>query len=537
MNQIKSYLVLAIAIAVAIAGRAMPASAQVPGAAEPSADRSLRLTEVVARLPDLHLYFVSENSNGQAQTQQANEWNAVVGNKVLSHGTPTISDRLAVVFLVDVSRSLTGRFDLIRHALGKWINSLGPKDYAAVVTFGDKVKVAQYFSNDGDALERALPADVSDGTTKLYQGLIQAIDLARRQDRYLPLRRAVVVLTDGVDDQAGSAVLQEVYDKLSVDPVPIYAVGSWSRKHPVVTDAVGQKVVVNDALKQLADVARRSGGAYRRTEDLATVDRAFDELHEIVSDTYDVRFTCTECVPDGSATAVRLQLVQGTAMLGSQFVTITQVGREGLPSAQKATGRQNGHGDTISSKPLPTFFERLGDMLKQLIDLFGDAASLWILGGLSILVVSVTTYYVVILPKERERGNSPETPDSVEIGRNTRVKGMLIIPYGTNRDRWRLRLDAVGHSDIPSQEILFDQELSVGRRSNNDISISGDSQISGRHCSLSRQNGRIFVTDLESTNGTRVNGVPIKKTLHAETGSILGVGRTELRLTILPPEY
>ncbi len=41
------------------------------------------------------------------------------------------------------------------------------------------------------------------------------------------------------------------------------------------------------------------------------------------------------------------------------------------------------------------------------------------------------------------------------------------------------------------------------------IVIPGDDEISGRHCELIHENGRVYVCDLDSTNGTYVNGVPI----------------------------
>jgi hypothetical protein len=44
----------------------------------------------------------------------------------------------------------------------------------------------------------------------------------------------------------------------------------------------------------------------------------------------------------------------------------------------------------------------------------------------------------------------------------------------------------------------------------------------------------ILVTDCGSRNSTRVNGVPINGFMHAESDSILGVGRTELRMKLLP---
>jgi pSer/pThr/pTyr-binding forkhead associated (FHA) protein len=82
--------------------------------------------------------------------------------------------------------------------------------------------------------------------------------------------------------------------------------------------------------------------------------------------------------------------------------------------------------------------------------------------------------------------------------------------------------------------MVFERELTVGRSPESNFHISNDSQVSGSHCTLSPWEGRILVRDNGSRNGTRVNGVPVEGFIHAEPDSVLGVGRTELRMQLLP---
>jgi len=93
------------------------------------------------------------------------------------------------------------------------------------------------------------------------------------------------------------------------------------------------------------------------------------------------------------------------------------------------------------------------------------------------------------------------------------------------------------------KEIVLDKErTSIGRKPINDIQIDNLS-ISGQHAVITRILGDAFLEDLNSTNGTYVNGQPIKKhVLHnndvIELGkyrvkylvdaSTLGVSATEL---------
>ena len=54
-------------------------------------------------------------------------------------------------------------------------------------------------------------------------------------------------------------------------------------------------------------------------------------------------------------------------------------------------------------------------------------------------------------------------------------------------------------------------EMTVGRRETNDICIK-DSSLSGLHCTLIRtESGSYILRDNDSTNGTRINNIPIRE--------------------------
>ncbi len=57
---------------------------------------------------------------------------------------------------------------------------------------------------------------------------------------------------------------------------------------------------------------------------------------------------------------------------------------------------------------------------------------------------------------------------------------------------------------------LGDDEISIGRKSNNSLTI-GDDALSRRHCTVRRQTGSFVLRDLESRNGTFVNGLPVQE--------------------------
>lgn len=55
---------------------------------------------------------------------------------------------------------------------------------------------------------------------------------------------------------------------------------------------------------------------------------------------------------------------------------------------------------------------------------------------------------------------------------------------------------------------LLKKKLTVGRREENDI-VLRFSNVSGKHCELTLESGYWYVTDLQSSNGTKVQGLRV----------------------------
>ena len=74
--------------------------------------------------------------------------------------------------------------------------------------------------------------------------------------------------------------------------------------------------------------------------------------------------------------------------------------------------------------------------------------------------------------------------------------------------------------------ILEGEQLTVGRDATNEIVIN-DSEISRRHARLTFQGGKYVLEDLGSTNGTFVNGQPVRRVALTD-GTRVTLGRTTL---------
>lgn len=84
-----------------------------------------------------------------------------------------------------------------------------------------------------------------------------------------------------------------------------------------------------------------------------------------------------------------------------------------------------------------------------------------------------------------------------------------------------------------SKGLTFDlaDETTVGRGANCGIPLGDDSTVSQLHARFFRQNGKLFVEDLGSTNGTFVNRKQAKRAMPIRRGDRVQIGQTVLELT------
>jgi pSer/pThr/pTyr-binding forkhead associated (FHA) protein len=71
--------------------------------------------------------------------------------------------------------------------------------------------------------------------------------------------------------------------------------------------------------------------------------------------------------------------------------------------------------------------------------------------------------------------------------------------------------------------------LTIGRADDNDVALAGDEFASGHHARIESNREGVWVLDLNSTNGTFVNGARLDGRRRLRAGDVVQVGETELR--------
>ncbi|HTT78029.1 MAG TPA: FHA domain-containing protein [Candidatus Binataceae bacterium] len=124
--------------------------------------------------------------------------------------------------------------------------------------------------------------------------------------------------------------------------------------------------------------------------------------------------------------------------------------------------------------------------------------------------------------RQQRAASSAAGPPPAGPGHSARVPAGAPLPAaGGIREA---RLSTLNPTEpVPGEYALLKDEMSLGRGEDNDIVIPHAS-VSRVHARLARRNGAFELTDLNSTNGSYINGTPVNGTALVANGSEVRLG-------------
>lgn len=111
---------------------------------------------------------------------------------------------------------------------------------------------------------------------------------------------------------------------------------------------------------------------------------------------------------------------------------------------------------------------------------------------------------------------------SLEVETRTRSRGRLVVINSATTVDERLQ---------PGASFPLLPLTSVGRAPTNTIRLE-DAFTSGEHATITLRNGRWWLEDRGSSNGTQLNGYRIAETVILSTGDIVTIGQTDLKIEL-----
>jgi VWFA-related protein len=240
---------------------------------------------------------------------------------------------LSVVIAIDNSGSMRPRLTETRQAAKSFLDLLAPADSVQVVGFAQQVKVLGPMSSNRSAAGKAIELTTARGNTALYDALFTSVDLLK--DR--PGRKAVVLLSDGVDDngvgrQLSKHSLQDVLQFAKRVNVPIYAIG------------IGAEI--DEAL--LSGFAQSTGGRYFLTPNPSDLKNLYDQIGLQLAGQYLISYT-SNLPADGTTREVQVRYQDSMSAKSYQAPSNKEVA-EATPtpvpqsSPEKKQSQDTGHG-------------------------------------------------------------------------------------------------------------------------------------------------------------------------------------------------
>jgi len=260
-------------------------------------------------------------------------------------GDPGTKEPVTTVLVLDHSGSMAAKasdadaqskIEALREAASRFVDLMGPKAETTLLPFSSTIDPPRPFSADKEALKGQIVQLRPATGTLLYDAVwygVETLEASRR-----PSKKAVVALTDGVDESPGSRRTDEdAIAAAKAAGVPLYMLGLGRTEEinePVMQKmardtggeyfhaenqqklfGIFQKLSIDlhdDGIdeKALQTLARETGGKYYPGRDASKLSLIYEKLSEELESTYTVTYASRH-PDDGTARKIDVAVVRG----------------------------------------------------------------------------------------------------------------------------------------------------------------------------------------------------------------------------------
>ncbi len=489
-------------------------------------------------------------------------------------------DTTCVYILVDLSTSMYGSFNLVKKNISTYINEMSSNDKIVLITFGEKeVKTVLNGSEDRKtALKTVNELKCNENGTLFYEALSRAYQLSNTSNDSFS-REYVIAFSDGIDVQKGNTTFDEVIKEYDSRSLPLYAAcssntsksaadkfGELSRASGGNISIISSEKVFKDFLAEINNVTI--------VELLADTNNANGKEQQLTinvgSSQIDYNVPIIRSISDEEAPAIKnasfdakkeaFILSYSETVIGADKTTAYKIvdskGKSVSISEVFYSESDNNYEiktkDTIYKGKYTIEFSGITDISKEknpvtekqivtVTESSGFKLSSWLLILIivgSVLILAGIVLLIVIFSKKKANST---TEDDLEIPVNN-VKDTYdyvqppadeIKHHIRANDAIRIRLRiTTGKSLEQNVETNIVSSLIVGRSDTCDIFID-DTKLSRQHFVIENDNGDFYICDLQSRNGTMLNGIRINSRQRINSGDKILAGLSDIVITIL----
>ena len=156
---------------------------------------------------------------------------------------------LSVLLVLDRSSSMVNEpIKKLKEAANYFVDLIPNEWKVGVISFGTNVTYDVGFTSDKNLIKEKINSIQSGGNTPLYKTIINSIDYIKNDIN----RGAIILFTDGVnDEQIASATKEDAINAANNSIVPIYTIGYVSEEHYKEIGGIDEPF-----LKQISDITR-----------------------------------------------------------------------------------------------------------------------------------------------------------------------------------------------------------------------------------------------------------------------------------------
>lgn len=397
---------------------------------------------------------------------------------------------IAYECMIDISGSMDQeRIDKAKEVIRKLAEKKREKDTMSISTLGNQVVSSEFFTSKEDILAYLDTVQVTKEDTNLYQGITQALQTLQKENQGED-KKVLLIFSDGADDQAVGITKDEAISAVKESKIPVFTVALLK---PEPSD---EQI---ESAKVLGSFSRYSvGGVYYAPvidgTDLDSLDTKIEEMldHSVV-----LTVSMDE-IPDSKEKISFQVSVKNQEQEDSDTIEefVKKKAENVSDKPQKGEKNENAEKEVVPTVPVKEEFP------------------VALLAGM--VAVVVVLLVVVIF--------------AINRGRKKKKKALEASEQQKKQGVW-VSLREKNSSESESYKVHMRGKLQIGRADDCQICLSKDSAVSAHHCVLSLEQGKVYIIDTNSTNGTFVNGRMIPWKVMLSNQDVLLIGAREYVIT------
>lgn len=427
--------------------------------------------------------------------------------------------------VVDVSGSMSQeRIDEAKAIIKDLATNKKPEDSIAITALGNELIQSEYMTDAAKICEKADYLTLTREDTNLYYAIVQEIKGLQTVE-HVNRKKCLIVFSDGADDQATGITKEEAENAVIDSHIPVFTVGLLKSK-----DNNNSK----EMAKILGSFARISSGGEHFAPALG------EGSAETIADSIIERLNCSLVLEeslddvDVSGKEVVLKVIVSTneGEIAEDSMNVSESDIKIIHAEQQKnivvpTAEPIIEEPIIEEIPTEEVEEGVSDIIIVAI----------------IVVLLIVILVLFIFVKNKKKVFKEEESLENFSAENNRTMGSLgdegltMAPsgYGESRatgKKYKVLLVRLGKKAQIKYDIDLYDTYTIGRsESKCRLALPKDTALSSVHCTLLVKNGKIFIKDEHSTNGTFVNGVPISGNFQLNQDDVILLGSYEYRIS------